>query len=230
MRIGPKTLIFTSVALFLGLSVGVLVWYSSGLRSGQEFSPDDFSRRNFSYNVDPWFGWVLSKRVNTPVTVGLHQELVQDGLVQPVNHQPQRWHLVHDSGSTRAGRPSHDCDARLLIDYLELFNDEGELVWRLWNLDHPQLAKVFWPRIAELARDEMYLQIPPLMAWVLDGHPSDLASFDAELRQRVAEAYRTMGSLDEELGRADRAQQRLLKARQYDPQGGSERAPTGQTP
>lgn len=134
--------------------------YVSGWVSGVEFSPDDFSRRSFHYNEMPFFGVSvrgISYDDSTPV---FEQTLLNDGLIVDPNRPVKRWHLVSDSWSDI---DSPDFDARLLCQFLDLRNELSESVWIKWNEDHPEFAKEFWPVIATLARENLYLDVSELM-------------------------------------------------------------------
>ncbi len=63
---------------------------------------------------------------------------------------------------TRGDLPAPPGDAAILARYLDLKDDEGELLWLAWSKKEPKLAKVFWPAVAEAARREMYVLVPDL--------------------------------------------------------------------
>ena len=196
--------------------IGLLVMFASGQISGQEFSPDDFSRRSFKYNQTPWFNWVLSKKTYSDQTTTLEESLVMDGFVVPVINKTKNWHLVRDSGTS--GRlMSHECDARFLTDYLDLRNDEGDYYWTQWNTDYPQSAKIFWPKIVDLARHQMYLKIPEVMQVAMELQSDEPDEFEKVLDQVIAQAYLELGRLDRELNRLERAKIRINRAIEIQP-------------
>ena len=161
------------VALVI-LPIALLYFSTAGLVYGEEFSPDDFRRRSFSYNVVPWFNYTLQGIDYEDVTPVLEQTLVADGLIKPsknVKTKSQIWHLVSDSQS-QIDRSS-DFDARILCRYLDMTEPEGENIWVVWNADHPKLSKVFWPTVSELARHQIYWAIPDVMRRALSVSDDD---------------------------------------------------------
>ncbi len=193
---------------------GALIWFSWGYRSGTEFSPDSFTRRTFTYNQDPVFGVVLVKKEYDDVTTPIELELIQDKWIQPVFRKDQRWHLIQDGQLDQ--QPS-EADARFLTDMLDLRTDDYEFFWTVWNNDYPKLAKVFWPVVAEMARDDMYLVIPDVMEFARSNKNQDLADFQQRLDAIKARSYRQLGKLDFDLGRFERAKERLEKANLISP-------------
>ena len=193
------------------IPIGLMFLLLSGQTSGQEFSPDDFSRRSFTYNQTPGLKWIIDKKVYTDRTTTLEESLVLDGFVTPVINTTKNWHLIQDSGSGSGQIPAQ-CDARFLTDYLDMTNDEGDNYWTQWNTDHPNTAKIFWPQVADLARHEMYLKIPEVMQAAMEVKTDDADEFAEELDDLIARAYLEMGQLDRELDRLNRARVRLARS------------------
>ena len=202
----------TFVGLVLLTPVFLLVMFGLGQTSGEEFSPDDFSRRSFSYNRVPYFRWTLIKKQYVDITPALEQTLVSSGLISISKNEPQVWHLYRDSGTAFDEEKSPDCDARLLVGYLDLRNSDGELLWDSWNEKYPDSAKVFWPVVASLARDEMYLAIPDIMRLALAINSDDPESLAEQLNLHVAAAYRDMAALDQHNGDLPQTAKRLSRA------------------
>lgn len=190
----------------------LLILFAIGYTAGEEFSPDDFSRRRFSYNRVPVFNWTVIGKQYIDTTPALEQTLLSSGLIQDPKNSPQVWHLSQDSGSGSGRRESHDCDARFLVRYLDLTDDEGEQVWIGWNAAYPESAKIFWPRIAEMSRDEMYLKVPDLMRFALETQADQPIPFANRLDQLAAEAYAELGRIDLATERSERGEQRLKKS------------------
>lgn len=135
-----------------------------GRVDGEEFSPDDFSRRYFSYNIMPIFKICLRGIEYHDKTPVFEQTLLADGYLgkNVANSDSTRsWHLVYDSASDLESR---DFDARLLIRFLDLLDDQYESIWIKWNEDYPQLANSFWPIVADLARNYLYVELTEIMA------------------------------------------------------------------
>ena len=138
--------------------------FIGGRVDGVEFSPDDFSRRSFSYNIMPIFNICISGieyRDKTPV---FEQTLRGDGYLGKQGEtadSTRRWHLVRD---TRSNPESRDFDAVLLVRFLDLVDDNHESMWNKWNEDFPDLAATFWPIVADMARSYLYVELTEIMA------------------------------------------------------------------
>ncbi len=141
----------------------LLYLFIGGRVQGEEFSPDDFSRRSFSYNVMPIFKITLQGihyQYSTPV---FEQTLFADGLLGNVNsavNSAKQWHLIDD---TISDPRSADFDARILCRFLDLTGPDSVSIWFQWNRKYPKLAAQFWPIIADLARANLYPDISTIM-------------------------------------------------------------------
>lgn len=190
------------------LTASVLCLFLLGLGSmqGLEFSPDDFSSRSFSYTRLPWFEWVVSGLRYVDQSNSLQKSLVADGWITVKQAAPRTWHLVGDRFQDPV---SPDYDAQYLVRYLAY-----QAEWQDFNNRQAEKAKLFWPRVAQLARDEMYLYLPPIMQLGLE-EPVDgsLELFKTRLRDLATEAYRSRARIRREqqrLEEADRDEQRAL--------------------
>jgi hypothetical protein len=191
--------------------LALAILYGLGQTSGTEFSPDDFSRRSFKYNQTPYFNWVITKKTYSDTTTPFEETLVLDGLIVPVINRTKIWHLISDSGST-SNFMSAGCDARFLTNFLDLTDDEGENSWMGWNEEYPKSAKIFWPRVADLARHEMYLKIPDVMQFAMEIEKDGVKQFGERLDELIAQAYLELGKIDLELARFERAEIRLQRS------------------
>ena len=210
-----KYLAIFSVVAFVIFALFASLYFAYGCRySGKEFSPDDFSVRYFTYRYEPITETVLSGRTFTKDS-GWLPSLVADKLVKPVYKKEKTWHLVHDNGNYFHGA-SADSDARFLIDFLSLQNENHENTWTEWNSENPKLAKVLWPLIAEMARDEMYLIVGDVFSFVLDTDVSEPKKFQADLQKEVAKAYLKMGKFDFENDDLESAKIRISKSIKHD--------------
>ena len=182
--------------------------------SGEEFSPDDFSFRSFSYRYEPITGTVISGRTFTKGTRPWLPKLVKDKFIKPVNNKEKTWHLIYDNGNYFRGH-SADSDARFLVEYLDLQDESGENTWTAWNSEHPDLAKVLWPLIAEMARDDMYLVLSDVFTFVLRTDASKPEKFQTDLQQEVAKAYLKLGKFDFENNNLESAKDKISKSIEY---------------
>ena len=154
-------LLVAGLFLLAAIPIGMLMLFAYGTVRGSEFSPDDFTRREFAYQQIPWLNWTVSGIEYTDITQELEQTLTTDRLIRrrtPSKGQKKTWHLYYDS----AVPDSHACDARFLTTYLDFDDWDSKTAtstpfWLKWNEKFPQSAKIFWPTVADLARNEMYL-------------------------------------------------------------------------
>ncbi|MEL7498731.1 MAG: hypothetical protein AAFN77_14075 [Planctomycetota bacterium] len=198
------------------LLFGIPTLFTSGYHAGREFSPDDFTVRSYEYQTIPLFNVTWSGIEYKPVVDPVCRQLLNSGLITPTGKtgDQQTWHLLWDGRFTEMPdqmRLPRDCDARLLIEYLAKTGDQGN-IWTAWNLEYPKAAKVFWPVIAELARDEMYLKVPDVMEFALNLEKDDPDQFKQELNELVAEVYLELGELDLQMNQKTRAIDRLKKS------------------
>lgn len=209
-----KTMLLVLLALVIVAPVFALVLLGMGQVSGVEFSPDDFSRRRFSYNQLPIVKWVVFKKTFDDETTQIEESLVKQKFITPIVKKKKVWHLVSESG---VQLPSAECDARFLTGYLDLLDEDRNNYWDTWNTEYPDSAAIFWPQIAELARDEMYLKVADVMRTamaVTQDKPDDLRE---SLDKTLAKAYLDLGSLDFELGNTERSRYRLRRSIELSP-------------
>ena len=55
-------------------------------------------------------------------------------------------------------------DAQILCRYLDVDGDGGIKLWLQWSQQHPAAARVLWPSVARVARQELYVFVPDLFA------------------------------------------------------------------
>ncbi len=178
-----------------------------GEKSGVEFSPDDFTFRRFDYCKLPWVNWTRRGIKYTIIDNGTASMLTSDDWIRPNGRTPQRWHLVSEkNGSWSTDSFSKDCDARFLTSYFDKTNSVGVNRVVDWTDQNPVSAKVFWPLIADLARENAYLQIPEVMEFALNfPKPDGSDSFEFELGNRVSEAWYQSGLTSQLKERHERA-------------------------
>lgn len=191
------------LVLLIAFPIGLLLLSGYSLVIGEEFSPQTFETRRFTYSRLPWFGTPLSRRTVTDSTAVPQQLLLSQGLVVDPGGEP-RWDLVSDNW-----QPEHsaDFDAAILVGYLRMGNPDGEDYWPAWNDANPDHAQVLWPLVAELAREDLYLVLPPLFRIAMevgDGQPGATA-FSDRLRATSAAEVRLLARAEREAGDAARA-------------------------
>ena len=185
--------------------------------SGTEFSPDDFSVRYFSYKYDRFTGWVVEDRTfYSGSTYSMSMpDLVGDKYIKPIFKKEKTWHLIEDNGSY-FHEHSTDSDARFLVEFLELYDENYENKWTVWNSENPKLAKILWPLIAEMARDNMYLAVGDVLTFVLNFDVTKPENFKADLHRKVAKAYLKLAQIDFENDQLETAKLRISKSIKYD--------------
>jgi len=192
-----------------------LMYFAFGCRfSGKEFSPDDFSVRDFAYRFEPITGTVLSGRTFEKNDAWQLPKLVADKFVKPVYKKEKTWHLISDNGNYFRG-VSADSDAHFLFEFLKLRDENDENTWTAWNSENQKLAKVLWPLIAEMARDEMYLVVGDVFSFVLNADVSKPKEFQTDLHREVAKAYLKMSEFDFENNNLESAKARISKSIKY---------------
>jgi hypothetical protein len=152
-----KRFMILAASIFLGLVI-LLVIRTQGSISGAEFSPTHFQQRDFRFFEIPLLHLQITPIRRTVSTPTAASYLRQMSLVNVPKGQPVDWHLVSIS---RGFTGTTDADAKLLIDQLNL-NRSGDLYWKTWTTDQPELAAVLWPEIQKLAQRELYILMPRL--------------------------------------------------------------------
>jgi hypothetical protein len=111
---------------------------------------------------------------------------------------PKRWDLIY---ATRGSRPWRLGDAQILSDYLLACDTQRGLTgyWKTWTIEHPELAKVLWPAIAELARQNVYLSIPAVFEKALEQERP--AALQRDLDQLLATSYESLAKSESDAGR-----------------------------
>jgi hypothetical protein len=140
------------------------LWFGSV--RGDEFAPDTFSRRAFSYYELPLIHLQVSPVRRIVRQNELCRHLTDTGLVTKTA-AASRWDLV---SASRGQRQLRDGDALILCRYLDARDSDGIQYWLRWTKQHPGLAKVLWPQVAQAAREELYVRIPEMFraAWSME--------------------------------------------------------------
>ncbi len=214
-EIKPRKRILLKALLILVITLPVvaLVLFVMGMTFGEEFSPDDFSRRSFSYIRIPFFQWTVVGKQYEDTTPGLEQTMLTDGLITPVKNKRKVWHLSEDTAGTMEGYLTYDCDARFLTEYLDLLDSNSSSYWDSWNAKYPNTAKAFWPVVADLARHEMYLAVPDVMRHAMSVESdADPKQFETRLNDKAAIAYLDLAKIDQAADRLTRAADRLTRS------------------
>lgn len=165
---------------------------------GDEFAPDTFARRQYSYFELP----ILHIQV-TPVRhvsgppgftgPSLRKTLLASKMIA-TKSPPSRWDLAvsyrhHDVWRTG--------DALILCRYLDATDSEDHLYWEKWTRDNGPLAKKLWPEVAKLARQELYILIPDLFE--LGATAKEPAALQRDLNRVLARNYERLAEIQARL-------------------------------
>ncbi|TWU45204.1 hypothetical protein Q31b_03750 [Novipirellula aureliae] len=178
------------VSLFVFLFVRI-----QGAVTGSEFSPDSFSVREFRFYELPIFHLQITPIDRSTVTPSTAIYLRQTALINSPTKTPDLWHLV---SMTRGFTGKTPADAELLVDQLNI-KIAGGAYWRLWSVDQPAKAKVFWPIIQKLAKREMYIMMPKLFEIAQSERSVDEMTerLDQSLRSQYEGLIRDMRAADQ---------------------------------
>lgn len=181
-RIGVAVL---GLLLISGVIFLVTVYF--GGVQGQEFSPTNFQRRDFAYVEVPLVRLQVTPITRQDASSDLEKYLVKNKLLGAPTEDP-RWDLVWASSSGPNGQHG---EARILCTYLDTVNDKGKVVWLEWSEDHAEFAKILWPAVAKLARQELYSFVPEL--FVLARSAADAKVLQKDINQAMARSHVFVG-------------------------------------
>lgn|GEM_PF-3223336 len=171
--------IWTLVFFFIGTQCGV---------SGVEFSPDRFAHRKFRYLQLPVLEVQITPRFTDEFHTPLEKYLHAHGYVPPTDRE--RWHFICGSAPGVRGWRG---PARWLCHGLRCWGNESDK-WITWSQDHPECARLLWPRVVALARREEYYSAHVLLKrfFYFDGTP-------AQFREEVQTLKKVYPELDFDL-------------------------------
>jgi hypothetical protein len=205
---GRTFVIVTVVVSLVVLPILFMLLSAWGEKSGVEFSPDDFSMRSFDYCRLPLIGWTRRGIKYKDVDNATAKMLIDDDWIRATGRNQKRWHLVSESipALISQNKIPAACDARFLTEYFDLSNKDGIVLVTHWTDENPDSAKLFWPMVAEMARDSLYLPMPELMQFVLNyPTPDKDESFETKLTLRVGDIWYQAAITDQLKGQHERA-------------------------
>ncbi len=189
--------LFAGLGILLGVGVvGSLATLIFGNVSGEEFSPDTFARRHYSYLELPLVHIQITPIHRVDKSNQLEIYLRQQKLVNKKPADTPRWDMVYHKVAevvTETG------DAQMLCNYLDVSGSRSPHFWLTWTKTHPLLAAEFWPVVAELARRELYLFTPDLFQ--LASSADDSGVFRQQTHDLMAEKLLHFASVQERLNR-----------------------------
>jgi hypothetical protein len=183
-----------------------------GLHTGEEFSPDTFSRRAFYYYEIPLLGLQVTPIVRKIQTNSFERYLLQNGLVKSGSAGQTRWDLVH---AARSGTTTFRGDADILCSYLDAVDSDGTSRWKTWSEKNPKLAAVLWPLVGRAAMEQLYIFIPDLIDLADSGSAPD--ELQQQLNESLARQYRRLAEIQQQQGDHETAIDLLTEALDYAP-------------
>ena len=162
-RSWTPTIVITIVGTLALLLVGFVATMIFGNVIGTEFCPYTFERRGYAFREIPFLGIQISSIDHDTDTGIVELHIIKQGYIVPdaTKCNSNTWHLlslIRFRGTWATG------DAELLMKYLDAQNNKEEFAWLKWSEDHPPLAKILWPAVAQAAQDGNYLIIPDLFS------------------------------------------------------------------
>ena len=215
--------IIVSIVGVIGIGLGS-IWgtYSYGHVEGDEFSPDTFTRREYSYYQIPIIRMQITGIDRTDNTGALESHLKTNGIVTVQNATKPAWHTIQASEGGSLLPPG---DAAILYRYMGQANAPGGVLWIDWSMANANFAAVLWPAVAQLARDELYILIPDLMAQAAKS--KSVTEFAEWTNKYIDAEYTRMGDLRKELGYDEEADAFYKRAKDFrvDPAAAKKAAP-----
>lgn len=217
---GPNRLFLVFIvvaAVLLTLIMSILLF---GSCSGEQFSPEKFRRRTFSFYQIPIAELQITPFVYENSNQALESYLNSKNLVPSAGNAKTQWHVVRfyrNRAETFRG------DAAILTSYLD---DSNEIVFGNrfttantellnWSRNNPKLAKVFWPYVAYVARDDVYYLAPDLFE-IVDEH-RDPTTLDRALKEKLLADYHKIAKTELAVGESSHALKLLDRMTEIDP-------------
>ena len=178
------------ISIFLALFVAGAVFLFGGV-SGEEFCPQRFMLRSFTYYRIPFAGtqvWPVSFGKSYRGTNALTTHLRANSLLGPTSNSPIRWDIVN---LNQAGSSQDRGDAEILVRYLQQPGARGAEDWLKWttNTKNQDLAATFWPIVAKLADAKLYILVPDVFdaARASESAPEFVAWVRDDLNKSIAD-------------------------------------------
>jgi hypothetical protein len=144
--------IIGGLVLFL---IGFSYFWSNLTLAGEEFSPELFQVRAFSYWRLPGTKMRLSATKigvsSSPCTKHIlnHLKPISTGVT---------WQVITAS----QGNAKDQLAPGILTKYLYQKNPNGDSYWDDWSFHHPKQAAILWPVVQQAAMRELYVCVPDL--------------------------------------------------------------------
>ena len=153
-RQGHNWIIGLICLVLFGLVGSFFVLTSSSI-SGEEFCPQLFQKREFSYQRVPGTKICISKTQLSPSVSPCSKNI----LTHLSAGNQTDWHV----SSVQYGQVSQTLGPKILLSYLQSTNADGASVWDEWSFKNPPYAAILWPIVQEAAVQQMYFCIPEIL-------------------------------------------------------------------
>ncbi|MCA9124879.1 MAG: hypothetical protein H6822_09195 [Planctomycetaceae bacterium] len=213
----PRSSLLSRLA-FAGLGlllIGIILVYAVlyfGSINGEEFSPDSFKRRRFAYLEFPLIGVQITPISHNDTTNDLEKYLSTQKLLPKAAKPQNRWDLVL---ATKGSRNGAQGDSRILCQYSDAVDKDGDSIWLTWSEKNVELAKVLWPAIAKVARQEFYSFVPDL--FVLARSASGPEQLQQRINQTLADKFFLTAETFEALDQPEIAAELFTEVLNYAP-------------
>lgn len=188
VRTGRLALIVVGsfVALLVLAIVGGVIWLIDRIGvpvSGTEFHAGRFEARRFLYMRSPFSGAQRSGLVHEPISSDLLRSIRTRGWIPNDDQTDRPWILARLGQDERSVHEQAAAWLRLIEDL------NFDRRWNAWIDRHPVAGRSLFPAVVELARLDLYDEIPGLIAR-FDGDPPDdpAAVVDAEMTRILTAA------------------------------------------
>lgn len=153
-RQGHKWIIGLICLVLFGLIGSFFVLTSSSI-SGEEFCPQLFQKREFSYQRVPGTKIRISKTRLSPSVSPCSKNI----LTHLSSGYQTDWHV----STVQYGQVSQTLGPKILLSYLQSTNADGASVWDEWSFNSPPYAAILWPIVQDAAVQQMYFCIPEIL-------------------------------------------------------------------
>lgn len=148
---------------------------------GEEFCPQLFQKRDFSYSRIPGSNFRISSTTLSPAVSPCSKAVLQ--------HLPTSSQTDWQVSTVQQGSFSKEFGPKILIDQLQANNADGLNLWDAWSFRNPKHAALLWPLVQQVALKEMYFCIPDLLQ---NSNPTlDLETFEKNLKKICLKAAQT---------------------------------------
>ena len=141
------------------------------------FSPDKFAYKTVSHKLIPFLRIVASppreREYKTPILEYVHRK----GLVPPSERDGVRWHFAYEGyyGPEFSAGPAYELVGGFKASDKDILE---------WSRSHPEQARVLWPMIVELTREEEYWAAWRQIPWSVYGGSLPVDEYRKQLEHR----------------------------------------------